>query len=128
MASIDKKYYSQEITKRFLKAMDAIISDRENGKVTARDFGETVGMAGSNITRLRDADAGHSVTVEAIAKICLNYDISPSWLILGDGEMYDQTEKSGSKSSIALLEKAVIAVKRDLQKNGRLTKRVTKVH
>ncbi len=40
----DKKYFTYHITQRFLFAMDRIIGSRSAGKVTAKAFGEVVGI------------------------------------------------------------------------------------
>jgi hypothetical protein len=84
----DKKFFSSEITQRFLFAMDRILGNRANGKVTAQAFGEIVGIKSSNILRLRDNIGENFVTVEAIGRICHHYKISPLWLITGGGNMY----------------------------------------
>jgi hypothetical protein len=88
----DKKYYSYHITQRFLLAMDRIIGNRRNGKVTAAAFGEIVGMKASNISRLRDSTGENCVTVEAIGRIYEHYKISPYWLITGQGDMWSNDE------------------------------------
>ena len=87
-----RKYYTNEITERFLMAMDSILVDRKQGKVTLTAFGQKVHMAASNITRMRNSAGEKTVTVEAIARICEVYKISPYWLITGKGEMYTNAE------------------------------------
>ncbi len=99
------KKHSIEITKRFLKAMDLILADRG---MKAGEFGEVVGMPASNISRLR-AGGSNYVTLEAAAIMCKLYKISPSWLILGEGDM-NLSEPSVLKdlmSRVAKLEKVV---------------------
>ncbi len=88
----DKKYFSYNITQRFLFAMDRILGNRSMGKVTAQAFGDAVGMKASNIFRLRESTGENTVTVEAIGRLCNHYKISPYWLITGDGDMYSNSE------------------------------------
>lgn len=101
MSITDKKYFSYQITQRFIKAMDKIIGTGNHGeKVTARSFGEVVGISSSNLNRLRSSTGENVVTVEAIGRLCDNYKISPFWLILNVGEM----ENDGS---IKLIERRI---------------------
>lgn len=72
--------------------MDSILSNRKNGKVTADVFGKNVSMTSSNINRLRNSSGENSVTLEAVARICEVYKISPYWLITGKGEMHINSE------------------------------------
>ncbi len=88
----DKKYFSYLITQRFLLAMDRILGNRQKGKVTATSFGEIVGMSGSNLIRLRTSAGENTVTLEAIARMCNQWKISPYWLITGNGEMFTNAE------------------------------------
>lgn len=83
----DKKYFSYHITQRFLLAMDRVLANRSNGKVTAQAFGDVVGIKSSNLNRLRETTGENSVTVEACARLCDHYKISANWLITGEGEM-----------------------------------------
>jgi transcriptional regulator with XRE-family HTH domain len=85
--SIDKKYYSKQISERFLKAMGEVLRDRSKGKMTMLKFGESVGFDSSNITRLEKNPEVNFVTLEALAKLVHEYNFSPYWLIKGEGEM-----------------------------------------
>lgn len=96
----EKKYYSYHITQRFLMAMDRILGNRQNGKLTANAFGETVGMSASNINRLRNSAGENTVTLEAIARLCEVYKISPYWLLTGKGEMYTNAELFAAYESL----------------------------
>ncbi len=88
----EKKYFSKQITERFLFAMDRILGNRSTGKVTALMFGDMVGMRSSNITRLREPASENYVSVEAIGRICEIYKISAHWLITGQGTMWSNDE------------------------------------
>lgn len=112
----DKKYFSKQITWRFLEAMDSIIGNTTMGKVTAGEFGEKVGITGANLSRLRYSDGEHSVTLEAIGRICKEYNISSEWLIMGKGSMFAEA-KNGSV--IKQLKDAVAAVEISLQDASR---------
>ena len=84
---IDNKFFSKEISQRFIQAMDRIMSDRSNGKITAQIFGEQVGIASSNINRIRTNPDTHFVTTEAIGRLCYYYpQVSATWLITGASE------------------------------------------
>lgn len=93
MADItDKKYFSYQITQRFLFAMDRILGSRGSGKVTAKAFGEIVGIDSSNLIRLRKNAGEQFVTVEAIGRLCHHYKISSFWLLTGQGDLYSNDE------------------------------------
>lgn len=100
MKPTDKKYYSYQVTQRFLVAMDRILGNRQNGKVTAYSFGETVGMTSSNLNRLRSSNGENAVTVEAIGRMCEVYKISPYWLLTGKGEMFTNAELYAAYESL----------------------------
>ncbi|MEO9145069.1 MAG: hypothetical protein ABI237_05880 [Ginsengibacter sp.] len=100
----DKKYYSKQVTLRFLKAMDAITGNRESGKITAQAFGNSVGMSSSNINRLRSPETENTITVESLARLCENYKISPAWLITGEGKMLSK-EKDNLEKRLGKIEK-----------------------
>lgn len=100
MKPSNKKYHSYQITRRFLAAMDKILCNRQNGKVTASSFGETVGMTASNISRLRVSQGENAVTLEAIGRMCEEYNISPYWLLTGKGEMFSNAEMRAAAESI----------------------------
>ena len=118
MHHTDKKYYSSHITKRFLFAMDHITGSKTTGKVTAKLFGDIVGISSSNLNRIRNNPAEHAVTIEAIGRLCHHYKISPYWLITGQGDMYNNDElKTAYKtleSRFADLEKAFVDIEKSL--------------
>jgi DNA-binding Xre family transcriptional regulator len=84
----DKKYFSWKITERFLFIMDRILGNRANGKVTAKMFGEIVGIASSNLNRIRQNPTENFVTIEAIGRLCNHYKVSPAWIVLDIGNPY----------------------------------------
>lgn len=88
----DKKHFSTQITERFLFAMDRILGSRNTGKVTAKSFGEMVGIASSNLNRIRQNPDENFVTIEACGRLCHYYKISASWLIGGIGNLYHDDE------------------------------------
>ena len=101
MKPSNNKYYSYQITRRFLEAMDTILGNRQNGKVTLTSFGKIVGMTASNLNRLRSGSGKYLVTVEAIGRICDIYGISSYWLITGRGEMNQNDHIISAKNSIS---------------------------
>ncbi|MDF2381362.1 hypothetical protein JMG10_07795 [Nostoc ellipsosporum NOK] len=92
MNTENKKKHSIAITKRFLKAIDMIIAERENGRETTLSVADAVGMQQSNIARLRRASGEFSVTVEALGRICEAYKVNPTWLITGKGTVFSKDE------------------------------------
>ena len=116
---IDKKHFSRQITERFVFAMDRIIGSRSAGKVTAQSFGEIVGIASSNLKRLRDFPEDHTVTVEAIGRLCDHYKISPYWLITGQGDMYNNDELYAAYQTlhtrISELEKSISIIEQTIK-------------
>lgn len=119
MDTSDKKFHSYQITNRFLMAMDRILGNRQNGKVTANKFSETVKMSSSNISRLRTSAPDHIVTLEAIARMCEVYKISPYWLLTGKGEMYTNAELFSAYETLAArvsdIEQSLIEVQATLK-------------
>jgi DNA-binding Xre family transcriptional regulator len=103
----DKKYHSYHITRRFLFAVDRIVGNRTNGKTSYKEVCEVIGMASSNLKRLRDATTDHFVTIEAIGRLCTHYKISPSYIILEIGNLYADLEIFAAYES---LEKRMIIV------------------
>lgn len=95
----NKKQFAYAITQRFIMAMDDIIS-KSKGKVTAASFSHKVKMSASNISRLRNSNGEHSVTLEALGRICEVYKISPYWLITGKGEKYGNAELFAAYGSL----------------------------
>jgi len=83
----DKKYFSAEITERFFLAMDRIVGSRSSGKVTAKSFGDIVGISSSNLNRIRTSNGEYFVTVEALGRLCHHFSVSGEWLITGTGDM-----------------------------------------
>lgn len=93
MADItDKRYYSTLITERFFFAMDRILGSRSAGKVTAKAFGDIVGIDSSNLSRIRRTPGENFVTIEAIGRLCNHYRISAFWLLTGQGDLYSNDE------------------------------------
>jgi len=112
----DKKYYSYQVTQRFLQAMDHLL---EREKITAAAFGEIVRIPSSNLARLRTSTGENTVTTEAIARICDHWKVSPYWLITGDGEIFTDASLFAAYESIETrvmeVEKAVKSIGKSLE-------------
>jgi hypothetical protein len=112
-----KKYYSIQITKRFVQAMDKIIGTRDKtGKVTAKSFGEIVAMSSSNLNRLRSSSGENLVTVEAIGRLVGHFKVSPHWLISGAGDMISDGAHATIEARLRSLEEAVTGLKKNTKK------------
>jgi transcriptional regulator with XRE-family HTH domain len=116
MAMSDKKYYSMQITRRFLKAMDNIIANREHGKVTAQSFGEVVGISGSNLIRLRSSKGENVITVEALGRICDKYNVSADWLVTGAGKIFVGDKEDPVEKRLNRLESEIKYLKQKMPK------------
>lgn len=81
------KFHTKKITARFLQIMNEVTGTRSSGKIPVSEFGQIVGVSGSNLTRMY---AGSNfVTVESIAKMCMHFKVSETWLISGLGPKYN---------------------------------------
>lgn len=107
----DKKYNSYKITERFLFAMDKIIGDRSKGKITAKMFGISIGIASSNLLRIRQHPTEYFVTIEAIGRLCHLYKVNPNWLILGIGQPYINEKSTNLDKRVDTIEKELKAIK-----------------
>lgn len=111
--------HSREITERWLFAIDRIMGNRSNGKVTQQRLGDELGISSSNINRLRN-DQERNVTLEACARICSIYKISPYWLLLGEGELYSNSELFSAyealEKRLSEAEKSLVSIEREQEK------------
>ena len=89
----DKKYFSKLITQRFLSAMSTLVKTHE---ITVIAFGEIVGFSSSNITRLKEDNGVNTVTLEAVARMCDHFNVSPTWLFTGKGKFLGETPKANA--------------------------------
>jgi hypothetical protein len=88
-----KIFFMQEITDRFLKFCDYLIS--KNIIKNATDFAKEVGISNSMMTEL--AKGRSKVGTKAIHNSVLKYYLNTDWLYTGQGEMLKNTEKSDVK-------------------------------
>lgn len=88
------------VTERFVKAMNTIIakSKLEKGDIRSfRDFGRKIGIDSTNFSKIKghagqDAQT-RGVNARLIRAICVEFEVNPTWLILGTGEMFlNETE------------------------------------
>jgi len=77
---------AQEITKRFVQAIDSLVGVRNGERITLLKISEELNMHSSNITRLKTS-VTHAPTIDACYLLCKKYGISPSWLLMGTGTM-----------------------------------------
>jgi DNA-binding Xre family transcriptional regulator len=110
--------YGYQVTQRFLFAVDRILGNRANGKITQQRLGDSIGINSSNINRLR-SDPDRKVTLEACCRLCDQFKVSTFWLLLGQGDMYSNDELMTAYMNLELkfddLEKAVAAIEKTLE-------------
>lgn len=112
--------FGYQITQRWLFAVDRILGNRSDGKITQQKLGDIVGINSSNINRLRQ-DPDRRVSIDACARLCDYYKVSAAWLLLEVGEMFGNTELL---SAYNILEKRVTGLELsvtsiELQMNGK---------
>jgi hypothetical protein len=117
-----KYHFTDEINARFLQAIDSILRDRSKGKVTDKAIGETIGMASTNITRIRNSQDSlnkNSFTLEAVGRLLHFYKVSPTWLLTGQGEMMMfsnlESQVKSLKERISGLEKDMVRMEQNIE-------------
>lgn len=115
---IHSDQFSYQTTQRFLFALDRILGNRANGKITQQRIGEEIGISSSNINRLR-TDPSRRVTLEACCRLCDLYKVSAFWLLLGKGDMYSNDELLTAyktlEGRLGELENVVKAIEKSLE-------------
>ena len=105
-----KKTYTQQITLRFLEAIDHLATGKGMAKIS-----EAIGMTQSNISRLRKNTDTNAPTLEACARMCSEYKVSATWLLTGAGDMLAddqlQADYRSLHKKIAEMEKIADAIK-----------------
>lgn len=80
--------YRDKITARFLQAKNQIIALRIHGIRNDSQFAESIGEYQQNISKMEKGD--RYPTLDAIGNLITIYNVSPNWLILGTGPMFDK--------------------------------------
>jgi transcriptional regulator with XRE-family HTH domain len=83
-----------ELTERFLQAYNTLL--KQTPALTLKDFTSSIGVSPSLMTEMRKGRS--DVGVKALQNIVIAYNISPEWLLLGEGEMMRSAQPS-SKST-----------------------------
>jgi len=79
------KNHSIEIGERFIEAMKMVIA---KGLVSdTAVFSSKVGLYSQNLSKIKAKE--RYPTLEAVTNLCIEFGISPSWILLGKGEMMD---------------------------------------
>lgn len=111
-----EKTYSRDITQRFLEAVDHLVIKE---KTTYQRFGEMIGVTSSNINRMRIAPDANFVTLETVARMVDQFQISAIWLITGTGDMENndhlQTIQNVLANRMDVLEKAISEAQQAIQ-------------
>lgn len=102
--------YSKEIKARFVKALAVVAK-----KIHSKDIQVAVdlGIRPENAYVIRDLQSNRSPTLDNCAALCDKHNISPSWLLLGKGQIFDAIKPQGA---LSLLQQAVLEVEGALQK------------
>lgn len=86
--------YHKAITERFKTVMFDIITTgkkKRTGITSVSAFARSIGYSSQNLGKYFNHFQGVSTPV--IEAACRKYRINPTWLILGEGEMYLKAEK-----------------------------------
>ena len=76
-----------QITNRFFFAVDTMI---QQGRIKSlRQITEMYGLNYGNIHTIKKKPEGYILKPELIARLCTDFDISPSWILLGKGNMFN---------------------------------------
>lgn len=87
---------TKELTARFIEAMHEIIKNDKlsNGKIdTVKAFAESIGQSPQNVSMF--SKKGRHVGTAIIIETCLKYRVNPTYLILGEGEMFLSNDLTG---------------------------------
>lgn len=100
-----KNKYTAAANRRFIKAMRDVI---RNGKATdgkvqsVRDFAQSMGHTSQDFNRF--INGGGHVHAGIIEAACRKYNINPTWIFLGEEQMY-RTQKPKPDSIEARLDR-----------------------
>ncbi len=76
--------YQTDVSKRFIKAIKYIIAEDLAG--SSSEVAERIGTHQPTISFIKKGQ--RSPTVDMICNLCDIYNINPSWLLLGKGDMF----------------------------------------
>lgn len=91
-----------EATKRFLEAMLDVINKNKlmGGKITSvKAFAESLGQLAQNFAKYT-SEQKQNVSAPVIIAACKRYNFNPTWIILGQGEMYLSSDLEGKMSDL----------------------------
>lgn len=64
---------------------------REQLGLTTRSFGASINMSGGAITNMEKGS--RNITDRTISDVCREFNVNYDWLVYGDGEMFNQTDR-----------------------------------
>jgi transcriptional regulator with XRE-family HTH domain len=105
--------YRDEVSKRFLNAMRQIISERKQGCKTITQFAKMIGEHQQNISKMEKGE--RFPTIDQICRLCLIFDISPTWILLGEGEMNQVTD---IKAALQIITQRVSKMEKAMKAKG----------
>lgn len=77
------------ITKRFLMAKNQVIALRIDGIRNDTQFAQSIGEYQQNLSKMENGE--RYPTLDMIGNLCRVYRVSPTWLILGTGKMFENS-------------------------------------
>ena len=80
------KTHSAEVAVRFVKMMKQVIALGLLDVHSKVDFADYIGIQHQNLAKIEAGD--RYPTVEALCNACIHFQVDPSWLLLGTGEMF----------------------------------------
>lgn len=93
-----KTSHTDAMTERFIMAVnDIIISESKSGgkAVSVRAFAKSIGTLQQNLNRI--INNGQGVSIALVETTCRLYRVNPTFIILGEGEMYLNTRPQISR-------------------------------
>jgi DNA-binding XRE family transcriptional regulator len=84
---VNKTPELEKVTERFIEVTEKITTGRN--KVTKKEFAKRIGVANTNLYLIEKSERAPSLG--QVATLIKEYDVNPTWLFTGEGEMFSKT-------------------------------------
>lgn len=85
----------QDVNNRFLEAIDALLE--ANNSLTKGEIANKLNIKPAKFSEILNCRM--NIGVDLAALICIHYDVSPNWLLIGRGGMFQNSETPTSHAS-----------------------------